>query len=247
MCHSTLIVVPIYQVIVLAVVQGLTEFLPVSSTAHLYLTSWLLGWQAESLEFDIALHIGTLVAVLIYFFRDWLQIAAQGFGMRLRPRPGVAPEPRAAVADRHRHASRSACAGLLFNEQAETTWRNPFVMADDADRRGRADVGRRARRQAQARPGHAGRCRTPSLIGLAQALAIVPGTSRSGITITAGLFRGLDRGVGGALLLPALHPRHRRRRGQGVLRPGEARRPRPRHAAAVRGGDRGERADRLRW
>src|ERR1041384_4229127 len=72
---------PLYQVIVLAIVQGLTEFLPISSTAHLYLTSWLLGWNAESLTFDIALHIGTLVAVLIYFFRDWLQILCQAFGL----------------------------------------------------------------------------------------------------------------------------------------------------------------------
>src|SRR5512133_2314864 len=72
---------PLLQVVVLAVVQGLTEFLPVSSTAHLYLTSWLLGWNAESLSFDIALHIGTLAAVLLYFFRDWLQIVAQGFGI----------------------------------------------------------------------------------------------------------------------------------------------------------------------
>ena len=58
---------PLFQVIVLAIVQGLTEFLPISSTAHLYLTSWLLGWKAESLTFDIALHIGTLVAVLRLF------------------------------------------------------------------------------------------------------------------------------------------------------------------------------------
>ena len=73
---------PLLQVIVLAVVQGVTEFLPVSSTAHLYLTSWLLGWQAEALDFDIALHIGTLLAILLYFLRDWLQIVAQGFGAR---------------------------------------------------------------------------------------------------------------------------------------------------------------------
>src|ERR1700722_21017771 len=73
---------PIYQVIVLACVQGLTEFLPVSSTAHLYLTSWLLGWKTESLTFDIALHLGTLLAVLVYFFRDWVQIIAHGFGLR---------------------------------------------------------------------------------------------------------------------------------------------------------------------
>ena len=72
---------PILQVIVLAVVQGLTEFLPISSTAHLYLTSWLLGWQIEGLDFDIALHIGTLLAVAIFFARDWVQIIAQGFGI----------------------------------------------------------------------------------------------------------------------------------------------------------------------
>jgi undecaprenyl-diphosphatase len=69
---------PLLQVIVLAIVQGLTEFLPISSTAHLYLTSWLLGWNTEALDFDIALHIGTLFAVLIYFFSDWVQIVVQG-------------------------------------------------------------------------------------------------------------------------------------------------------------------------
>ena len=74
---------PIFQVIVLAIVQGLTEFLPVSSTAHLYLSSWLLGWQAESLDFDIALHMGTLLAVLLYFLPDWIQIISQAFGMQI--------------------------------------------------------------------------------------------------------------------------------------------------------------------
>src|SRR5947209_17849553 len=74
---------PIVQVIVLAVIQGLTEFLPVSSTAHLYLSSWLLGWQAESLDFDIALHMGTLLAVLLYFLPDWIQIISQAFGMQI--------------------------------------------------------------------------------------------------------------------------------------------------------------------
>src|ERR1039457_4624433 len=75
---------PLLQVIVLALVQGLTEFLPISSTAHLYLTSWLFGWKLEGLDFDIALHIGTLLAVLLYFARDWVQIIAQGFGVRMK-------------------------------------------------------------------------------------------------------------------------------------------------------------------
>src|SRR5579864_9535317 len=75
---------PLYQVIVLAIVQGLTEFLPISSTAHLKLVPWLFGWQDPGLEFDIALHVGTLAAVLIYFYNDWIQIVAQAFGMHGR-------------------------------------------------------------------------------------------------------------------------------------------------------------------
>src|SRR5438105_14009612 len=71
---------PILQVIILALVQGITEFLPISSTAHLALAPWLLGWKDPGLTFDIALHVGTLAAVLLFFFRDWLQVAAQGFG-----------------------------------------------------------------------------------------------------------------------------------------------------------------------
>ncbi|HZT29162.1 MAG TPA: undecaprenyl-diphosphatase UppP [Bryobacteraceae bacterium] len=182
---------PLYQVVLLSIVQGLTEFLPVSSTAHLYLTSWLLGWQTESLTFDIALHLGTLLAVLAYFYRDWVQLVAQGFGLRagsdddLRRNPyllwllalGSVPV---------------AVFGLLFNKQAESTWRNPFVMGTMlvavgvvmgiADR-----VGRRARSLGNVHTGDA------VTIGLAQALAIVPGTSRSGVTITAALFRDVDR------------------------------------------------------
>src|SRR4051794_23278714 len=78
---------PIYQAVILAVVQGLTEFLPVSSSAHLALAPWILGWPDQGLAFDIALHFGTLVAVLIYFMRDWLQIVAQAFGLDFQPDP----------------------------------------------------------------------------------------------------------------------------------------------------------------
>src|ERR1019366_9997820 len=118
---------PILQVIVLAVVQGLTEFLPVSSTAHLYLTSWLLGWHAEALDFDIALHIGTLLAVLLYFFGDWLQILAQGFGMRFGRDRELKHNPMMlwllAVA-----TIPVGVFGFVFAKQAETTWRNPYVI-----------------------------------------------------------------------------------------------------------------------
>src|SRR5690348_12998487 len=118
---------PILQVVILAIVQGLTEFLPVSSTAHLYLTSWLLGWQIEGLDFDIALHMGTLLAVLIYFARDWVQIVGQALGMNVS-------------GDSELKHNRSllwlliigtipvGVAGLAFNKQAEGAWRNPFVI-----------------------------------------------------------------------------------------------------------------------
>jgi len=182
---------PLLQVIILAVVQGLTEFLPVSSTAHLYLSSWLLGWQTESLDFDIMLHIGTLVAVLLYFFKDWLQIIAQGFGLRF------------GNDDELKHNSMLlwllaigsiplGVVGLLFNKQAETVWRTPLVMGTMLIVIGivmwaAENAGRRLRDMAGINLPDA------IVVGVAQALAVVPGCSRSGITISAGLFRDLSR------------------------------------------------------
>ncbi|HTS61891.1 MAG TPA: undecaprenyl-diphosphate phosphatase [Candidatus Acidoferrales bacterium] len=175
----------------MAVVQGLTEFLPISSTAHLYLTSWLLGWKAEGLDFDIALHIGTLLAVITYFFKDWMQIIGQGFGMEV----GSDRELK------HNHmllwllvigSIPVGIAGLAFKKQAEGAWRNPFVIGAMlvfvgvlmyiAER-----VGRKQR--------DLDSLGVPDAIsvGMAQALAVVPGTSRSGVTIMASLFRHLNR------------------------------------------------------
>src|SRR5215471_2020406 len=182
---------PIVQVIVLAVVQGLTEFLPISSTAHLYLTSWLLGWNAEGLDFDIALHLGTLLAVIIYFFKDWLQLIGQGLGMQVGDDREL----------RHNHmllwllaigTIPVGVAGLVFNKQAEGEWRNPFVIGGMLVAVGvvmwiAEKVGRQVRDLASLGLPDA------LTIGLAQALAVVPGTSRSGVTITAGLFRNLTR------------------------------------------------------
>lgn len=182
---------PLYQVVVLAIVQGFTEFLPVSSTAHLYLTSWLLGWKAESLEFDISLHVGTLVAVLIYFSRDWMQIVAQAFSANHGPDDELG-QNRGLLWLLALGSIPVGVAGVLFSKQAESTWRNPWVMAVMlivvgvamfiADR-----SGARKRDLANLTVSDA------AAIGLAQALAVVPGASRSGATITAGLFRGLDR------------------------------------------------------
>ena len=72
---------PLYQAIVLAIVQGLTEFLPISSTAHLTLFPWLLHWQDPGLTFDIALHAGTLLAVLVFFWREWVRMLTAAFGL----------------------------------------------------------------------------------------------------------------------------------------------------------------------
>jgi undecaprenyl-diphosphatase len=182
---------PILQVIILAVVQGLTEFLPISSTAHLYLTSWLLGWQIEGLDFDIALHLGTLLAVLVYFARDWMQIVAQGFGIQMNGDREL----------KHNHmllwllaigTVPVGVAGLLFNKEAESTWRNPFVMGFMMIAVGvlmwlAENAGRQQRDLSSVHLADA------LTIGAAQALAVVPGTSRSGVTITAGLFRNLTR------------------------------------------------------
>jgi undecaprenyl-diphosphatase len=186
---------PLSQVVLLGIIQGLTEFLPISSTAHLYLTSWLLGWQAEALEFDIALHMGTLLAVLLYFSRDWIQIVAQGLGAAPKGYPGhdgQIEHNRALLWLLAVGSIPVGVAGLAFNKQAEGSWRNPYLMGAmlvvvgllmwvaEAQGRKKRDLG------------------TVGLgdsifIGLAQALAIVPGTSRSGVTISAGLFRDLDR------------------------------------------------------
>ncbi|HWR54677.1 MAG TPA: undecaprenyl-diphosphate phosphatase [Bryobacteraceae bacterium] len=186
---------PLYQVVVLALVQAFTEFLPISSTAHLALSRWLLGWTGDGsmsdLTFDIALHAGTLLATVVYFFRDWLQIGSQALGIDYRPDPEIARNSRllwmlaAATLP-------VAVIGLLFEKYAETVFRGPLVIAVMligvgiimwiADQR--QDLKKGIDRVTWA---------DSLVIGFAQALAIIPGTSRSGITMTASLFRGLKR------------------------------------------------------
>src|SRR6266852_7755976 len=116
------------HVIVLGIIQGLTEFLPISSAAHLALIPKLLGWEDQGLAFDIALHAGTLAAILIYFFQDWVQVIAQGFGFRMGGDPhllrnkGLLWMMAAATIP-------LGVAGLLFQKRAETLWRNdPYMI-----------------------------------------------------------------------------------------------------------------------
>lgn len=180
---------PLVQLAVLAVVQGITEFLPISSAAHLILVPVLTGWADQGLTLDVAMHVGTLIAVTLYFRRD---VAALFLGAAdmLRARPTA----RARLTLQIVAATLPVvAAGFMLKEHVETDWRSPALIAATtvgfglllwaADRRGdRASGGIRDLAWQAA-----------LLIGLAQALALVPGVSRSGITITAALFLGLAR------------------------------------------------------
>src|SRR5579871_2964441 len=119
---------PLLQAIILGIVQGLTEFLPISSTAHLAVIPWLFGWKDPGLAFDIALHAGTLAAIVIYFFRDWIQVLVQGFGGRFEGDPDLARN-RGLLWYMVAGTIPVGVFGLIFNKQAETTWRTPLVIA----------------------------------------------------------------------------------------------------------------------
>jgi len=182
---------PLLEVIVLGIVQGLTEFLPISSTAHLAVIPWLFGWPDPGLSYDIALHVGTLAAVLLYFFRDWVQIIRQAFGISVETDP-VLTRNRGLLWLLIAGTIPEALAGLIFQKQAETTLRTPYVIATMMIGIGLVlwFAERAGRRQKDL--SHVSFVDSLT-VGLAQALAVVPGVSRSGITIAAGLFRNLDR------------------------------------------------------
>ena len=188
---------PLLHALILALVQALTEFLPVSSSAHLILTPWLLGWPDHGLLFDIALHLGTLVAVLFYFAKTWVRLAFLAIGREvLKPMPGeidhdLYENPKllwllvAATFP-------AGIAGLFLKDFIETVLRSPAVigvmlivvgllMAAVEKRGGLVrDLNRVSLGDAMA-------------VGCAQALALIPGTSRSGITITTAMFLGITR------------------------------------------------------
>lgn len=184
----------LWQVVILAVVQGLTEFLPISSSAHLILIPYFLHWPDPGLAFDVALHAGTLLAVVIYFMREWIQLVLCGLGFHY---------PRRASAQMVQQNQRlfwylvagtipGAVVGFLFEHRIEEDLRNPVLIAGAmiaialvmwyAEYVARLD-----RHIEQVSLGDS------LFIGTGQALALFPGVSRSGITISGGLFRGLTR------------------------------------------------------
>ncbi len=184
----------LYQAIILAIIQGLTEFLPVSSTAHLVLFPWLLGWSDGGQAFDVALHAGTLVAVLLYFFKDWVELTLAGFGIHC---------PRNASAEEIHHNRRmfwylvagtipGAATGFFLEHVIEDHLRKPIPIASAMILVGLLMWW--AEKRGAFRKGIEKTTLGDSLaIGAAQALALFPGVSRSGITIVEGIFRGLTR------------------------------------------------------
>lgn len=177
------------QVVVLAVVQGLTEFLPISSSGHLVLIPSMFGWTDQGLTFDIAVHFGSLLAVCVYFRRDLQQLVSGGL---MVVKGDLSTDYSRLAAGIAVGTLPAAAAGLAFAGWIEANLRSPAVVVATlsgfailmllADRFGR-----------QSRDINSLSIRDGFLIGLAQALAFVPGTSRSGVTITAGMSLGLKR------------------------------------------------------
>lgn len=180
----------VFQAIILGLVQGLAEFLPISSSAHLVLTPWVFGWSDPGLAFDVALHVGTLVAVLWYFRAEWVKLTQSAIAI-LRTRRADTEEKRRflylVVA-----TIPAAVGGVLLEDYAETTFRSPALMAVTLMVMGVVlwAVDRYAARD---RPLSSLTLRDAVVIGLAQVLALVPGVSRSGSTMTAGRALKLDR------------------------------------------------------
>ncbi len=176
-----------WQAIILAIVQGLTEFLPISSSAHLVLPAEVLGWQDQGLAFDVAVHFGSLIAVMSYFWRDIIQLIA-GWSQSL-------------IAGQQNQQSQMAWAvivatipagliGFALDDFIEANLRSVAVIATTTIVFGLLlAVADRATTKADATVTF----RNAVIIGFAQALALIPGTSRSGITMTAALLLGLSR------------------------------------------------------
>jgi undecaprenyl-diphosphatase len=173
-----------FEAIVLGAVQGLAEFLPISSSAHLIIVPWLLKWRDPGLVFDVALHLGTLVALIVYYWREWALMGASIFnGDRERRRLlmllVVASVPGALI-------------GMLFEKQAENVFRSPLLIAIALAALGMA-LWYFDSSSPQTRKISEITFLDAILIGLSQAFAIIPGVSRSGSTITTARLLRLER------------------------------------------------------
>jgi undecaprenyl-diphosphatase len=176
---------------ILGFIQGITEFLPISSSAHLILVPWFFGWEPNGLTFDVSVHLGTTVAVLAFFWRDWTRLARETWTGLKERKPFGSRERRLAwflVVG----TLPAAVAGVLFGDIIETSLRSPIVtvftlvglgalllFADKSGKRNR-EIGEY-------------KWADSLWIGFSQAIALIPGVSRSGITITAAMLRNSAR------------------------------------------------------
>ncbi|HEX3049307.1 MAG TPA: undecaprenyl-diphosphatase UppP [Aggregatilineaceae bacterium] len=185
------------KALILGIVQGATEFLPISSSGHLVLVPWLLEWEEPPLYFDVMLHMGTLVAVFLYFWRDWLTLALAGLNA-LKTRSLQDPNARLLLWIVIGSIP-AALAGVLLNDFFESRFMDAPMVAVELMITGAILVW--AERYTRRQPvvdddsmHHIGLLNA-FIIGIAQAIAILPGISRSGTTISAGMWRGLPRSV----------------------------------------------------
>jgi len=173
------------QAVVLGLLQGLGEFLPISSSAHLAVVPFLFHWKYQGLEYDVMLHLGTLLSIVCFFWKDWIQIIKEGFSRPKTPEGHYLWYIILATIP-------GALAGYFLESQAETVFRQPELIAASliffsgliflADHQAKNKKGLENLTLTQA-----------MIIGLAQSLAILPGASRSGMTIMAALFLGFRR------------------------------------------------------
>ncbi|MDO4436226.1 MAG: undecaprenyl-diphosphate phosphatase [Cardiobacteriaceae bacterium] len=184
-----------FEAVVLALVQGVTEFLPVSSSAHLLLVPFLFGWADQGLAFDVAVHLGTLVAVVSYFWKDIKPMIYHGL-QTLTPRPAPDPEGYGRLAWGVVIATLPiGMLGLLLSDVVENHLRSVLVLAlatmvfgvllGWAEKRSQNNAAQKGLRYLT--------WQSALGFGFAQCLAMIPGTSRSGITLTAGLWLGFDK------------------------------------------------------
>jgi undecaprenyl-diphosphatase len=182
--------VTVLQAVVLGIVQGLAELLPISSSAHLALTPYFLGWKDPGLAFDVSLHLGTLIALVWYFRAEWIDMTRSAWRIVVTRRIETVHDRRLVylvVA-----TIPAGVGGLLLNDLAETTFRSPSIIGTTLIVMGLLlwAVDRWA---ARVRGIEEVRMRDAVVVGFAQVLALIPGVSRSGSTITAGRLLGLDR------------------------------------------------------
>jgi len=182
----------IFQSVILGIIQGVTEFLPISSSAHLFIAPWLLNWKENPLVFDIILHAGTLSAIIVYFRREWTGLFRSFFLGGGEGKPGRAQGNRRILTGLVIASLPILAVGFFFGERVEEIFRSPQHIASALGIFGVAlffadYLGKKAHSLDEVTT------KAAFIIGLAQVLALMPGASRSGVTISAALLLGFKK------------------------------------------------------